>query len=272
MTWANVDDLFPEHPKVLAAGGDAAWLYICGLCFTNRNLTEGRIPKAMVPRLSDRKNPLKLAQVLVDVGLWHDQRTHYAINDWANYNEDAATVKARKEQARKAAQTRWAGKPKGPPSDAQSNADRNAGSNAQSNAGANAELSDQQCPPTPLPLVTSSSSNHSGGGMAAGEEEEHPEVRATAMLVAQRRLVVRDGPPITNTSAWLAKTARDVMDKHGQAMYSMQAEGMDVIAMADRIMPPIVSPYPNAGADRGPAWDEAEDERGHLIAVPRRTG
>lgn len=70
-TYIKMSDSLPEHRKIVAAGGDAAWLHVCALAYASRNLTDGFIPAPMVPRLSDRKQPMKLAARLVDVELWH---------------------------------------------------------------------------------------------------------------------------------------------------------------------------------------------------------
>jgi hypothetical protein len=108
VTYVYLEDGFPEHEKVSDAGGDAAWLYVCGLCYVNRNLTGGRIPKTAVPRLSDRKRPMALAAKLVEVKLWEDDDTHFMIHDYGVRNATAEKKrKARVERARKAADARW---------------------------------------------------------------------------------------------------------------------------------------------------------------------
>lgn len=232
MTWANVDDLFPEHPKVLAAGGDAAWLYICGLCFTNRNLTEGRIPKAVVPRLSDRKAPARLAQRLVDVGLWHEEKDAYVIHDWEKYNEGAEAVKARKEQARNAARARWSGKPKNAPSIADSNApppDEQCRPHADRIPGADAGAMPSHSSPT---TEHRSSSSNQGVGDKPAEEEELDVVDQALLAIATaklgRRLAKPDLEPITDQAAWLTRTVANDRAAFRQQMSTMVAGGADV--------------------------------------------
>lgn len=105
MAWVYLDDHFPDHPKIVLAGGDAGWLWACGLAYVRRYATEGRIPKGQVPKLSDRKNPARLAQRLVDVGLWLDEGEHYRYHDYGDWNKPQAS---RSEAGRKAAQARWA--------------------------------------------------------------------------------------------------------------------------------------------------------------------
>lgn len=110
MPWVYLDDHFDEHEKVEAAGGDASWLFVAGLCFANRNLTGGRIPKTKVPRLTDRRQPERLAQRLVEVGLWEDAGDVYVIHDYDHWNRSAterAEQERRSKKASKAAQARW---------------------------------------------------------------------------------------------------------------------------------------------------------------------
>jgi hypothetical protein len=98
MVWVRLEDGLPDHPKIDAAGGDAAWLHVCALAYCNRNLTDGYIPADRVPRLSDRKRPLQLAERLVDVGLWHRLEDGYTIHDFLDYNPTRAAVLAGREE------------------------------------------------------------------------------------------------------------------------------------------------------------------------------
>ncbi|MBQ1164844.1 hypothetical protein KBZ21_43465, partial [Streptomyces sp. A73] len=40
-TYVKVHDGLPDHPKIIEAGGEAGWLYICGLAYSSRQLTDG---------------------------------------------------------------------------------------------------------------------------------------------------------------------------------------------------------------------------------------
>lgn len=114
MAWVYLDDQFPDHPKVVRAGGDAGWLFVCGLAYAKRYGTEGVIPKVQVCRLSDRKMPRKLANLLVQVGLWEEHIDHYQVHDYKEWN---GSRDSRSEAGKKAARARWHGK------DANGNAD-----------------------------------------------------------------------------------------------------------------------------------------------------
>jgi hypothetical protein len=111
MTWVKLDDQFPSHPKMVLAGGDAAWLHVCALCYCGQHLTDGRFPKAIVGRLSDRKKPLELATRLVEVGAWDDLGDEYEIHDYLEHNPSRAQVleeRAKRSAAgKRGAEKRW---------------------------------------------------------------------------------------------------------------------------------------------------------------------
>lgn len=108
-TYIKVNDALPEHRKIVAAGGDAAWLHVCALAYSSRNLTDGRIPAGVVPRLSDRKQPAKLAKKLTEVRLWHaaghdckrcpqPSSDEYVIHDYLIHQRSAEHVEAIKKK------------------------------------------------------------------------------------------------------------------------------------------------------------------------------
>jgi hypothetical protein len=82
VTWVKLDDQFFGHPRSVTAGKDGRGLYLAALCWTKAHLTDGVIPKAMLPQLSilalDRAaGGDKAASALVSVGLWHDEGDHW---------------------------------------------------------------------------------------------------------------------------------------------------------------------------------------------------
>lgn len=123
MGWIYLDDAFPEHPKVVAAGDAAAWMFVCGLGYTARHGNTGMVPKEMAGRLTGAKNAGTLARKLVDVGLWHDQGDRYEINDYAFWNSSQIE---RTNKAKKAAEARWRPHRDPSPSDAQALAEHDA--------------------------------------------------------------------------------------------------------------------------------------------------
>lgn len=102
-TYIKMSDSLPEHRKIVAAGGDAGWLHICALAYASRNRTDGFLPAAYVPQLSDRKQPAKLAARLCEVNLWHapghdckkcpqPQSGEYVIHDYLEHQRSAAKI------------------------------------------------------------------------------------------------------------------------------------------------------------------------------------
>lgn len=117
MTWVKIDDHFDEHPKFVAAGPEAGWMFMRGLAYCNRHETDGHIPEAIVARIGSDFAPDKrreLAATLVEVGLWHgpghgcprcpDPADGWQVHDYPDYQP----TKAQKEADRAEARTRMA--------------------------------------------------------------------------------------------------------------------------------------------------------------------
>lgn len=111
MGWVRLDDLFPEHPKVLKAGAAAAWLHVCGVAYCARNLTDGFIPEAKVTGLADLKRVSSEAKRLVEAGLWHKVEGGYMVHDYLDWQRSADEAKA--VSARRAAAGRRGGQANG---------------------------------------------------------------------------------------------------------------------------------------------------------------
>ena len=124
MPWVRLDDNFPDHRKIAELGDYApvaGWLFICGLAYCNRQLTDGFIPKQHVIRLASFRHLSietagvkglvsmgedieadTLAELLEAVGLWEDRDTHWYIHDYSDYQPTKAEVEAEREQKRAA--------------------------------------------------------------------------------------------------------------------------------------------------------------------------
>lgn len=95
MSWVRIDDAMPEHPKVLAAGPLAFALDVAAMCYSARNRTDGRIPRAKVRLLIDladvrigraKADPMALADALVEAGRWRRDGDDFVIHDYLEYN------------------------------------------------------------------------------------------------------------------------------------------------------------------------------------------
>lgn len=109
--WARLDDELLDHRKIFIAGarlgkdgpGLALGLYVLGLMYANRHLTDGHLDLEVVKQFGHLSKPLDVADALVKAGLWEKNGTGFVIHDFDEYNFSAATVKTkrRKEKLRK---------------------------------------------------------------------------------------------------------------------------------------------------------------------------
>lgn len=86
MSWIKLDDRFADHPKIVEAGPEAAWLFICGLCYCARYLTDGLIPKAQVRKLADIEDVKQSVTKLLSTCLWENAEDSYRVHDYLDYN------------------------------------------------------------------------------------------------------------------------------------------------------------------------------------------
>lgn len=115
MSWVKIDDHANEHRKQVAAGPVACWLWACGLMYANRQPTrDGFIPVGVVSMLFAGANK-KLAEKLVEVGLWEATDGGYRVHDYHDYQptqEETDERRSRRvERARKGAAARWSKEP-----------------------------------------------------------------------------------------------------------------------------------------------------------------
>lgn len=100
MSWVTLDDNFPHHPKTIAAGAVAAWLFVCGCCYCRKFHTGGFIPLKALPTLGAGGNPRAPAAALVRVGLWEARPDGYTVHDYAQLYPDDHGEKVRSAETR----------------------------------------------------------------------------------------------------------------------------------------------------------------------------
>jgi hypothetical protein len=92
LTWVKIDEAFPEHPKVDQVGPLGAFMQVAALCYCNRNLTSGFVPRGVVRRLIDldgfQISAQELADKLVQARMWIPVEGGYRIHDYAKYQPD----------------------------------------------------------------------------------------------------------------------------------------------------------------------------------------
>lgn len=205
MTWIPLDDGFPDNPKVARAGDLAAWLYVCGLCYAGRNLTDGLIPKNQVPKLTALPKPAALARKLVTEGLWEDPGdSDYVIHDYAKWNKPAEDVKRKREDDRER-KKQWRSRGQSGGRDT----GQDAGHDTNGNGGHPPGIPRSQSQ-SPSEVVNQSSSTT---GLVASAEDDDVSKAIEAKVDAEYReritshVVAKEGP-VASEAAWKAGCRR----------------------------------------------------------------
>ena len=105
MSWVKIDDLFPDHPKVVALGVDAAFgisMHVAALCYSSRHLTDGFLPGAQAVRLVllPPKTAEYIVRRLVEVGMWEPVDGGYNLHDYLDFNPSRERVLAERQAAK----------------------------------------------------------------------------------------------------------------------------------------------------------------------------
>ena len=91
MTWARIDDSFPDHPKVVRLSDRAFRLHVTGICYCAQHLTDGRIGKTAARSMG--ASP-KLLRELLGSGVWREEGDEWVIHDYLVYNPSREKVLA----------------------------------------------------------------------------------------------------------------------------------------------------------------------------------
>jgi hypothetical protein len=290
MPWVKIDDHFDEHPK-LAAVGPVGWgVWLAGLAYCNRNLTDGFIPHAIaegiggawlirttedqvddtggeftgecvwhIARTSgmsgDDMNSQWVVELLVSNGLWSRTRGGYLIHDYAEYQPTKAEII--EERAKKAAAGQAGGL---------------AAARARATAPVKAPAVAQSKPvpvPVPVPVPPSSSYEDSGDTRAdvLGDRDE-PEWPVLAWLGVHKATVTPNG-------GGLHRIVISLAEKHGasKVIQTMAALGDDLrpnqyVLGADNALNPIPSARRETPADaRKREIEDAKAEADRRIAA-----
>ena len=99
MAWVKTDDGLPQHPKMLRAGYAAYALWHMGLSYCNRNLTDGFLPTEALGILGPPvPNATKVAERLVEVGLWEKVNGGWTYHDYHDYQPSSEQVRELREK------------------------------------------------------------------------------------------------------------------------------------------------------------------------------
>lgn len=96
MPHVRIETSVPRHPKFLKAGPVACWLWLCGNCYCQDGLTDGFIPREVVPTLGLPVNRTMLRDAiakLVEVRLWETREGGWQVHDYLEHNRSADHVR-----------------------------------------------------------------------------------------------------------------------------------------------------------------------------------
>lgn len=202
MAWVKIDDHFDEHPKMANIGLVGMGLWLAGLAYCNRNLTDGFIPWNVARRLGsldvveDNGNVWTLGRtsgmagddltndwiigLLIDAGLWEEERTDagritgYRIHDFDDYQPSKEEVEREREHN---AQRQKRFRDQRRERNAVTNSDRN-GSVTPLVTDLSRERNDR---PVPVPVPVVKDSLQEGGGRAPARKLTPREIATTTL-------------------------------------------------------------------------------------------
>lgn len=127
MPWVRIDDHFDEHPKIASVGPLGLALFVSGLAYCNRHLTDGFIPESVVDRLltvrvfrpgeekvsfmcighyyggndpeiaAYEASAAIVSRWLVEAGLWESVDGGYQVHDFLDYQPSKSEVMSERE-------------------------------------------------------------------------------------------------------------------------------------------------------------------------------
>lgn len=153
MGWVRISDDYYDHAKFTATGPLEHALWLAGMAWCNRNLTDGVIPRSAVLRFIDWESVMDVLELVVDsnaasnavtngwgnrrvaevvaarlvkAGLWTETPTGYEVHDYLQYQRSAAQI-TEAARANAARQQRFRDRHKGQESNGESNGVTNGG-------------------------------------------------------------------------------------------------------------------------------------------------
>lgn len=119
MSWCKVDDQFADHPKFVGLSNDAVALWLRGLAYCNRHMTDGEIKVIAVPALANHRKAMVIAAELVRAGLWEvPNDSTFKVHDFLVLNDSKTSrikkldeARARKERHRNKSSGRFGDAP-----------------------------------------------------------------------------------------------------------------------------------------------------------------
>lgn len=108
MPFVQLDDQIANHPKILKAGPEAAWLWACAIAYCQNHLTDGYVTSEVLYTMPGFKHGHQkaLAERLVQAvkpggthGLLERRGDDYLVHDYLDRNPTKAVVLERRRKA-----------------------------------------------------------------------------------------------------------------------------------------------------------------------------
>lgn len=97
MAYVRIDDSADDHPKVLQLTDSQFRLWVRGLCYCQKHLTDGFVPTVFVERIRRYRTD---SQRLCEVGLLEQCQGGYQFHDYLEWNDSKDLTSARKKKAK----------------------------------------------------------------------------------------------------------------------------------------------------------------------------
>lgn len=86
-----LDYLSPDEVDI------ACWMHVAAQCYCNKNQTDGRLNKHVIPTLIRSKKSKKIAKTLVKVGWWREENEHFFIKNYTEKQTTRVEIEKKKE-------------------------------------------------------------------------------------------------------------------------------------------------------------------------------
>lgn len=96
MSWVRIDDSAVDHPKILKLTDSQFRLWVKGLCYCQKHLTDGYVPSEALKPMQARAGD---AARLCEVSLWEEAPGGFQVHDFLQWNDSRERVTERREAA-----------------------------------------------------------------------------------------------------------------------------------------------------------------------------
>lgn len=222
LLFVRLDVRVRAHPKFLSVSAGARWLWISAVGWCGEYLTDGRVPLVAVPTLTPDPGTDGLLSELARVGLVTLDGDAFHINDYLEYQESAADVRARRERNR--ANGALGGRPPG----------------SKTRRGAHSETQSETHPVTDSPTE---SSRHADADADAEEGTTslppQPPAERGESEPRQRRLPVVDGDRVTTAEHTLAEAVLAAFNELARTRRTLTKQALGRLVRCIRLAPDL---------------------------------